>query len=323
INTSFRHKPNDVQNAMSQKSPFCQTTSIHLVLWMLLFCLHAVAANAQTLDTLPPPIPKPISELSEKAPPPEELREVKSEISQAIDNIVAELEVKYPLQIAYKSGDIPTLTWGYVTYETASKDEAKALLQYLQLFATTFQQYPPKFVAATNLQTVAIVKKLAVDGQFRAAVPDWGTETLLLDFFRGASTPPYQEHVIHHEYYHLIEEEQQGTAYWKDPKWLRINKKSTEYGEGGASAQGNTNAYYLTNPSKGYLNLYSISALEEDKAEVYATLFVATERAKLMEWRKTDRTLRRKARYMQRSVRKIYYHRKEKEWKEVVRKRQV
>ena len=62
--------------------------------------------------------------------------------------------------------------------------------------------------------------------------------------------------------------------------------------------QKNANASVFSHPQVGFLNLYSQSGLEEDKAEIFASLFVKQEHNKLKQWSQTDKVLKNKMDYM-------------------------
>ena len=214
------------------------------------------------------------------------------EIRLSISNI----ERAYGIKIFYKN--IPQSTWKELKYTKASPLDKEQLLEYLRLFDGEFRKYPKNFIKRTKLKCVALVKQLSISGQVRAAIPDYYKEILFLDFAHKNNSDIYLKHVIHHEFYHMIEKQFNGDAYWKDPNWARLNEKDFKYGMGGAFAQGNSDMYAINHLKKGFINLYSMSALEEDKAEIYASLFIEPENRKVNEWIKDDYILNNKVRYI-------------------------
>jgi hypothetical protein len=218
-------------------------------------------------------------------------------IKAQIEEILSELSEKYDLVLHYES--VPESTWGAnVTARTASSPEDyKNLLQYLKLFKVEWEKYSPTYVQKTNVKEIAFVTELAYAGQVRGAIPDSYKEILYYDFMTGNYNPTYQRHVVHHEYYHMIEEQINGSQYYKDPRWAAFNESSFSYGQGGAYARG-SDQYGITHPRKGFINLYSISGLEEDKAEIYAMLFVEEEYKLVAPWIDEDDILKKKVRYM-------------------------
>lgn len=209
--------------------------------------------------------------------------------------LCTELETKFSVKIFIES--FPLTSWK-LDYQPAEPEDSSKLYAYLQLFDEEFSKYPVSFHKATNLKSVVFVKSLGINGQLRAAIPDCYKEILLFDFKRGDYNKTYQKHVIHHEYYHMTEEEFNNDAYWKDPQWNNLNITGIKYGSGGSSVQNNSNVYSYTHPEKGFVNLYSMSAIEEDKAEMFATLFIKSEYEKLMNWAKEDEVLEKKKNYM-------------------------
>lgn len=215
---------------------------------------------------------------------------------ERIDHVISEIEAKYSVSLSYE--DIPKSTWDGVKYTTGSQADQDLLLKYLKLFQREFNKYPKEFIKKTELKYIAFVKNLSLSEQLRTAVPDYKKEILFLDFARGSYNTIYQRHVIHHEFYHMIEEQFNGDPYWKDPNWMVLNDKHFVYGSGGASVQARTDMYELTHPEKGFINLYSMTGVEEDKAEIYASLFIEAESRKINMWIKEDAILGKKVKYM-------------------------
>ncbi len=212
-----------------------------------------------------------------------------------IKTFCTELEEKYSIEFFIET--CPSTSWK-LHYRFAEENDYQKLYNYLKLFDTEFSKYPKSFHKTTNLASVVFVKSLGYGGQLRTGIPDYYKEILLMDFIRGEYNKTYQKHSLHHEYYHMIEQEFNKDAYWKDPKWNSLNIKGTKYGSGGSSVQHQTNVYDYVHPEKGFVNLYSMSGIEEDKAEMFATLFVKSEYKKLMNWINEDEVLKKKKNYM-------------------------
>ncbi|GEM_PF-2066125 len=211
-----------------------------------------------------------------------------------LDDLFSKLEGYFRIRFIYKK--IPTFTWK-LGYKSASSQDLPLLLSYAVIVCEEFKKYPLSFISKIKLGSVVIVKNLSINGQIRQALPDYFKESLVLNFDVPRYDKVYIRHLIHHELYHMIEQEFNRDAYWKDPNWDRLNSKQFRYGSGGINAR-SSNMFPLSHPQKGFVNLYSMSGLEEDKAEIYACLFIASERKKIMEWAKTDPFLLSKIRYM-------------------------
>ena len=190
----------------------------------------------------------------------------------------------------------PPANWK-VRFNASVPADKKQLDRYRKILSRELEKYPNSLIQKSKLKGIAIVKNLSVAGQRRAAMPDYENEILYLDFQRGAHNPAYQAHVIHHEFFHLLEQELNGSAYFKDPEWAKLNPKNFKYGKGGKEQRGNDN-FALVHPQSGFINRYSTSALEEDKAEIYAALFISAERKKITAMAANDTHLAAKIKMM-------------------------
>lgn len=227
----------------------------------------------------------------------------KPDLSIKRSNTILQLENKYKVDIRYIAS--PSSAWKQVTFKKVSpKDRDKRdFMGYLAILSKELNKYPVDFIKNIDLKTIALVHNLKFAGQLRAAVPDFVNEILYLDVFYGSHRLTYRRHVIHHELYHMIEEELNGNVYYKDPKWNKLNPWMFNYGLGGKYNRG-TNMYPLIHPQVGFINRYSMTALEEDKAEIFAALLIPSEYKKITKWAKEDEIIKAKIAYMKRFLRR-------------------
>ncbi|MBN2695900.1 hypothetical protein JXR93_14665 [bacterium] len=183
--------------------------------------------------------------------------------------------------------------WDYLT-----EADGKKLKKYVDLFIQEWSKYPVEWVKKSNLKAIAFVKNLNVVKQNRAAMPDAYGEVLYFDIGYDIYGELYQRSTIHHEYYHMIEENYFGSFYYKDPKWNEFNEKGFEYKGGGYLAYEDNEYQYKNHPKKGFVDTYSMYGLEEDKAQVYSYLMTTEYYEKFIEWVKTDSILKNKMVYM-------------------------
>ncbi|OFY95957.1 MAG: hypothetical protein A2491_14200 [Bacteroidetes bacterium RIFOXYC12_FULL_35_7] len=236
---------------------------------------------------------------------------------QKIDNIITEIQSNYNVKLFYDT--IPASTWQtYITYEKITESDYNQFYDFLKLFKTELYKYPVKFIDTTNLKYVSFVKEFALSGQKRTALPDYVKEMLIYDIYRGCEYKTYVRHIIHHEFYHMIEEQFHKTAYYKDSVWATFNNKEIKYGDGGASVQDKGNVYLFTHPLQGFINLYALSAIEEDKAELYASLFIRKEKRKVKRWSRHDEILENKVLYMKKFLASLCSDKKKRIWKKAI-----
>jgi hypothetical protein len=159
--------------------------------------------------------------------------------------------------------------------EGRSADPAD-LERYAAIFASEFGRYPAELMRKTNLKRVVLCSELKFAAHRRTAIPDFEHDTLYYDVGRGSYDETYVRKVIHHEFYHLIDFLDDGKLY-EDAAWAALNPAGFEYGSGGRNAQGMGSTSLLTDKFSGFLNHYSTTGVEEDKAEIFANLIIAPE----------------------------------------------
>lgn len=207
---------------------------------------------------------------------------------------VEELDQRYGLIMVTHDPEFPVkCSYGLIEGRAATAEELKS---YLALFTPEFSLYPRSLIEKTGLKKVVFCKDLAFAGQRRNAIPDFEHDTLYLEVVRGMERPTYMRKVIHHEYFHVIDFKDDGKLY-KDDRWKTLNPAGFQYGTGGKNAQTVKGTANLTDAYPGFLNHYSTTGVEEDKAEVFAFLVVENETVKRR--METDPVLRSKVEMLQ------------------------
>src|SRR5205085_5605856 len=82
--------------------------------------------------------------------------------------------------------------------------------------------------------------------------------------------PEYARRVIHHDFFHLVDE--RDGRLLADPEWVALNPPGFQYGRGGRAAQADPTAGELTDTVPGCVSRSAASAPEEDKAELFSAL---------------------------------------------------
>lgn len=189
------------------------------------------------------------------------------------DQLLNQLGSDYRLSIAMTTKFPVRTTHGPITGRQAVRVDID---RYVRLLGPELRLYPHQLIKQSGLRKVVLCTDLKFDGQARSAIPDFEHQTLFLDVKRGASDARYQRLVIHHEFFHIVDYVDDGKLN-QDAVWSRLNAAKFRYGEGGRAAQNNPTTSVLTTNYPGFLNHYSTTAVEEDKAEVFAHLVVNAE----------------------------------------------
>jgi hypothetical protein len=151
---------------------------------------------------------------------------------------------------------------------------------YLFLFRKEFGKYPGDLFGLAGLKRVVFCRELSLNGQARAALGDTENGTLYIDVRSGTYSETYRRKVIHHEFYHLIDAASRDNP--GDADWVAMNPPNFSYGSEGAGGPGDNKSAQITNPVPGFVNAYSLLALVEDKAEIFANLMVNDLKVRLL-----------------------------------------
>jgi len=204
-----------------------------------------------------------------------------------------------PPCVELKSSVVVKVGGGVITCEPSPFDDALDAAVRIQ---REFTAYPTALFKRAGCEKIVLCTKLAYAGQLRAAIPDWEHNTLYIDTQRGAKSLGYPEHVLHHEFFHLIDHADDGDVY-KDDVWSALNPAGFRYGTGGVNAQTTRNTGALTDSIPGFLTHYATTGVEEDKAELFA--FSITHKAYIRARVTTDPILNMKLAHLKMMLAKI------------------
>jgi hypothetical protein len=145
---------------------------------------------------------------------------------------------------------------------------------FLALLVREYSIYPSEFFPATGLERVVLCSGLKFESQRRGAIPDFDHNVLYFDVDEGSYDQFYQRRGLHHELFHVVDWIDDGQLY-KDETWRKLNADSFHYGNGGAVLQNDSSSGNLLDHEPGFLTSYSMSGVEEDKAELFSFLILA------------------------------------------------
>jgi len=149
---------------------------------------------------------------------------------------------------------------------------------YGALFFPEWQLYPTTLIKRARLTKIVFCTDLSFNGQPRTAIPDLEHNVLYFDVAKGRHSKEYVRRTIHHEFFHIIDWYDDFKLY-SDQAWSALNEPGFTYGSGGKDAQGDSSGSLLTDTQPGFFTKYSLSGVEEDKAEVYSIMIVLSSAA--------------------------------------------
>ena len=180
-----------------------------------------------------------------------------------------DLATKYGLEIIWE--ERPGERSGATLAGRAGRYPTEAeLSRYVPTFVARFGAYPPDLVTKARLQRIVLCSYLSVDLHpwDGLAVPE--QHLLFLDVARSASDERRLTHTLHHELFHLIDHEDDGTL--EDEVWAKLNAPAFRYRRGTAGVPDDPTVLFSKSAPAGFVSKYSTVAVHEDKAEVFASM---------------------------------------------------
>ena len=150
--------------------------------------------------------------------------------------------------------------------------------RYLPIFFIEFSLYPVSYLRKSTLNNIYFCNSLTFStesySQYRASVPDYWYNMKAMIYCCKETSSSYVRNVIHHEFFHFVDYIEDGKIYGSEPKWEACNKPGFQYGTGGAN---NRVWKPFDEKDTGFLNYYSTTGIEEDKAEIFAYMMTDPE----------------------------------------------
>jgi hypothetical protein len=265
-------------------------------------------------------------------------------LSPECTKIVDRLEAHYSIAVTVPAGRFEVFFEHdqYLTIIEGRPASTSAANRSIPVFQEEFGLYPLSLVKNTRLTRVVLCGELfrsqkpsprtrkrnasPVEWDLRplhfanepaGGLPDVVNGLLYLPIDSVKEDPDHIRKTIHHEFYHCIQWQQFGVS--GDPEWEATNLSDFVYGPGGIEANYDSDSDFWTRPTEewgnGFLNLYCMSAPEEDQAELFAHLI--TEPARVEARLEVDDILRRKVERLKATLRQFCRDMDDRFWKRV------
>lgn len=210
-----------------------------------------------------------------------------------------EIEKKYGIEVKigpFKTSDFFKRKLGAKWNSTTAADK-KRIMAFVAVFIREWNKYPVDFIGRSGLKSVALAKGLNYAGFTVGGLADLLGTTLVMniDYADDDETEAY---LLHHELFHYIDVARMGLDFSKDPEWKKLNPAKFSYLGSGVAMLRKTADLQALHPREGFITLYSTSAVEEDKAEVFAYIFSPSRAREAEKFCKEDALLRKKFDYM-------------------------
>ena len=165
------------------------------------------------------------------------------------------------------------------------------------LIYKNLNRYSYNFLKKINLKYIVLCENLSISGINTAGIPDNIMKTLILDI---KFDQKYFERVIHHEVFHIINDQHKDL--FNENEWKKFNNLKFKYAKCSTCTENlGLDKYKKT---KGFFTEYSKSTVSEDMAEVYSHI-IYLDVEKIEQIRNLDEILNKKISYIESKIKKI------------------
>jgi Putative zinc-binding metallo-peptidase len=156
----------------------------------------------------------------------------------------------------------------------------KADLQtFLPILRAELDIYSGQILNKFGLHRIVLCGALMLNGKRIAGVSDASEDTIYLSMNYININNLFAAKTIHHEIFHIIDYHN-NEKNESDEAWRGLNAKGFQYGSGGFDLVEDSMALLPDDSVEGFLNKYSRSSVEEDKAEIFSHMIADPERVK-------------------------------------------
>ena len=207
---------------------------------------------------------------------------------------IYEINTKNRLKYFYAKSSFRLGVQKNIICENSSK---KDLDSKYNLIYKSLNKYSYDFLKKINLKYIVLCENLSISGINTAGIPDNVMKTLILDI---KFDQKYFERVIHHEVFHIIND--QHKEFFNENEWKKINDLKFKYAKCSTCTENlGLNKYEET---KGFFTEYSKSTASEDMAEVYSHM-IYLDAEEIMQIQNLDQILNKKISYIKSKIKKI------------------
>lgn len=219
-------------------------------------------------------------------------------IRHAILRIIDEVQSSHDISIRFEQLPLDRLDQSKLSFTEAEPGDYGRVYRYLTVLQQELNKYPSGFLPQRYLQSVYLVKRLFKEEQNAQGVYDYRNKIIFFDFARQFGGEMAQRRNIHHEIFHVIDT---NSFYWQgETDWEELNAPDFEYvrkGKVHVDPEPNASNYFAPQ-RKGFVTYYAMMSPYEDKAEVFASLFMKAENRLMHRWAEKDQILSRKIAYL-------------------------
>ena len=212
--------------------------------------------------------------------------------------LTSRIEQDFGIKVMYRA--VPEGINSAVVFSSAAPEDYEDLSRYLMLLHEELNKYPVCFFQKIRLEAIVLVKRQFYDSKPLEGMYPRNARFIVFDFLRNRGHGIKQRLNVHHELYHMFEN-QNGLA-WRFRDWENLNVPGFSYQIPSTLQPAKNPVNYFAPPVQGFVTYYAMKSPAEDRAEIFATLMIGSQTRVVHRWMEKDAILRDKVHDLQTAV---------------------
>ncbi|MEO7599956.1 MAG: hypothetical protein ABIV50_13550 [Opitutus sp.] len=222
-------------------------------------------------------------------------------------------ENNYGIQLVADQEQFPVEgTGGTITGRNTGTSNGDMVLYFLR---KEFAKYPAELVRRSGVRRIVLCRDLKSGETRIAGVAAEVNATIYFDSTASVGNESHRRRTLHHEFFHFLDYARGGDVMNNDG-WEAINRGSVSYGSAPPPMKPGQSDW-ATHPAPGFISDYSLNALPEDRAELFAGMM--TNNLKLRLLVQSDQKLAAKVGQLKTEVQQLCPAMNESFWAEIAK----
>lgn len=196
-------------------------------------------------------------------------RAVVAEASPLFDQMAEQFKRDFDVQLVAENEGYPLGgPGGRIDAKNTGERNGDMVLYFLR---KEISKYPAELVRASGVKRIVLCRDLKADGRRVAGVASPSNASIYVDSTAQVGDEAHRRRTLHHEFFHFLDHAQHPSDMATNTVWKNANAPGVSYGSA-APPQKPGQYNWASHPAPGFISDYSLTAIPEDRAELFAAL---------------------------------------------------
>jgi len=192
-----------------------------------------------------------------------------AEASPLFDQMSEQFKRDYGIQLVAENETYPLGgPGGHIDAKNTGERNGDMVLYFLK---KEISKYPAELLRASGVKRIVLCRDLKHSGRLVAGVASSANASIYVDSTAQVGDEAHRRRTLHHEFFHFLDHAEHPKDMTTNTEWKNLNAPGVNYGSA-APAQKPGQFNWASHPALGFVSDYSLTAIPEDRAELFAGL---------------------------------------------------